>query len=153
MIIGNGAGMFSALIVGLVLAVLASLALNGSYLLQHAGSRGAPSIDLRRPLITVRGLLRSRVWLVGTAAGALGSVLHIAALATAPLSLVQAFTAGGLVLTVPVAARAFGQRLERRELVAVAVLVTALALLGLGAGRLVAHGVPVWPLVAAVGLA
>ena len=41
-------------------------------------------------------------------------MLHIAALARAPLSLVQAFTAGGLALTVPVAARAFGQRLERQ---------------------------------------
>jgi multidrug transporter EmrE-like cation transporter len=145
--------MFSALIVGLGLAVLASLALNGSYLLQHAGSRAAPSMDLRRPLVTMRGLLRSRVWLVGTAAGALGSVLHIAALAHAPLSLVQAFTAGGLVLTVPVAARAFGQRLERSEQLAVAVLVTALALLGLGAGALVAHAVPVGALAGAVGLA
>jgi drug/metabolite transporter (DMT)-like permease len=145
--------MVSALILGLGLAVVASVALNGSYLLQHAGSRGAPSIDLRRPLITVRGLLRSRVWLAGAVAGALGSVLHVAALAHAPLSLVQAFTAGGLVLTVPVAARAFGQRLARPELIAVAVLVAALSLLGLGAGPLVTRAVPVNALAGAVGIA
>jgi len=145
--------MFSALIVGLGLAVVASLALNGSYLLQHAGSRSAPSVDLRQPLVTLRGLLRSRIWLVGTVAGALGSVLHIAALAHAPLSLVQAFTAGGLVLTVPVAARAFGQHLEKLELAAVAVLVAALSLLGLGAGALVTRAVPVGALAGAVGIA
>jgi hypothetical protein len=145
--------MVSALIAGLGLAVVASLALNGSYLLQHAGSRSAPSVDLRRPLVTVRGLLRSRLWLVGTAAGALGSLLHIAALAHAPLSLVQAFTAGGLALTVPVAARAFGQRLERLELLAAGALVAALALLGLGAGPLVTRAVPAGGLAGAVGTA
>ena len=149
----NGASMTSALILGLGLAVMASVALNGSYLLQHAGSRDAPAIDPRRPVITVRGLLRSRVWLVGTAAGALGSVLHIGALATAPLSLVQAFTAGGLVLTVPVAARALGQRPARPELLAVAVLAIALSLLGLRAGALVTRAVAAGALAGAVGIA
>jgi hypothetical protein len=143
----------TALMLGLGLAVIASVALNGSYLLQHAGSRGAPAVDLRRPLITFRGLLRSRLWLAGAAAGLLGSVLHVAALAQAPLSLVQAFTAGGLALTVPVAARAFGQRLERSELLAVVVLVAALPLLGLGAGSAVVQAVPVRALAVAVGVA
>jgi hypothetical protein len=145
--------MFSVLSLGLGLAVVASVAANGSYLLQHAGSRGAPTVDLRRPLVTFRGLLGSRLWLAGTAGGVVGSVLHVAALANAPLSLVQAFTAGGLALTVPIAARAFGQRLERAERRAVFVLVAALTLLGLGAGSFVARAVPVHALVGAVGIA
>jgi hypothetical protein len=151
MIDGHAAVM--VLILGLGLAVLASVALNGSYLLQHAGSRGAPSVDLRRPLVTFKGLLRSRLWLAGAVAGVLGSALHVGALGTAPLSLVQAFTAGGLALTVPVAARAFGQRLERSEQVAVFVLVAALSLLGLGAGSVVGRGIPVHDLAVAVGIA
>jgi hypothetical protein len=144
--------MLSVLSLGLALAVVASVAANGSYLLQHAGSRGAPTVDLRRPLVTFRGLLRSRLWLAGTAGGVVGSLLHIAALANAPLSLVQAFTAGGLALTVPIAARAFGQRLERTERVAVFVLVAALTLLGLGAGSFVAGAVPAHALAGAVGI-
>jgi hypothetical protein len=152
LMIGRDAAVM-VLILGLGLAVLASVALNGSYLLQHAGSRGAPSVDLRRPLITFKGLLRSRLWLAGAVAGVLGSALHVAALGSAPLSLVQAFTAGGLALTVPVAARAFGQRLERSELVAVFVLITALALLGLGAGALLPGAIPVRGLGLAVGIA
>jgi hypothetical protein len=141
------------IILGLALAVVASVALNGSYLLQHAGSRHAPSVDLRRPLLTFRGLLGSRLWLAGAVAGAVGSVLHIGALGTAPLSLVQAFAAGGLALTVPVAARAFGQRLGRSERLALFVLVTALSLLGLGAGSLVARSIPAHGLALAVGIA
>jgi multidrug transporter EmrE-like cation transporter len=132
----------TALILGLGLAVMASVALNGSYLLQHAGSRAAPAVNLRRPLITLTGLLHSRWWLAGAAAGLLGSALHVAALAQAPLSLVQAFAAGGLALSVPVAARAFGQRLARMELIALVVLVAALTLLGLGAGAIVTETVP-----------
>jgi hypothetical protein len=144
----------TGVVLGLALAVLASVALNGSYLLQHAGSRGAPVIDVRRPLTTMIGLLRSRWWLAGAAAGAAGWALHVGALSQAPLSLVQAFAAGGLALTVPVAARVFGHRLARAELVAVGLLVAALALLGLGAGSVVgAGGVPALALGVAVGLA
>ena len=143
----------TGLVIGLGLAVLASVALNGSYLLQHAGSRGAPAIDARRPLATARGLLASRWWLAGVAAGLAGWAIHVAALSQAPLSLVQAFAAGGLVLTVPVAARAFGQRLERADQVAVGALVGALALLGLGAAPPVTTAVPVVALALTVAVA
>jgi hypothetical protein len=136
----------TGLVLGLALAVLASVALNGSYLLQHAGSRGAPAVDARRPLATARGLLASRWWLVGAAAGLSGWAIHVAALSKAPLSLVQAFAAGGLALTVPVAARAFGQRLSRADHIAVGALVGALALLGLGAAPAATTVVPVVPL-------
>lgn len=145
--------MSSALILGLGFAVVASIAQNGSYLLQHAGSRGGPAVDLRRPLVTLRALLRSRMWLAGTVGSALGSVLHIAALADAPLSLVQVFTAGGLALTVPAGARAFGQRLERSELFAVCGMVAALSLLGLGASAHAPAGIPAHALAVAVAVA
>jgi hypothetical protein len=145
--------MLHALLLGLGLAVLASIAQNGSYLLQHAGSRGAPAVDLRRPWATLTGLLRSRLWLAGAAAGVLSSGLHVAALADAPLSLVQAFTAGGLALTVPVAARAFGHRLQRSELSAVFVLVAALSSLGLGTSTHADVGIPAQALAVAVAVA
>lgn len=145
--------MSSGLFLGLGFAVIASIAQNGSYLLQHAGSRGALAVDLRRPWVTLRAMLQSRLWLAGTAGSALGSVLHIAALAGAPLSLVQVFTAGGLALTVPVGARALGQRLARSELVAVCVMVAAAALLGLGAGAPVRAGIPVQALAGTVAIA
>src|SRR5690349_7474498 len=58
--------------------------------------------------------------------------MHVAALARAPLSLVQAFVAGGLALLAPIATRWFGQRLTRREALAVAVMALGLAGLALG---------------------
>lgn len=121
--------------IGLSLAVVASLALNGSYVIQHVGAIGAPPVDARRPLATLRGLLGSPAWLLGAALGMAGWGAHVAALAHAPLSLVQAFVAGGLGLMAPVASRALGHPLSRAEWGGVAVAVAALALLCVGLGQ------------------
>ena len=130
----------SSLVFGLVLAVLASAALNSGYVLQHVGSSTAPAVDVRRPLATFAGLLRSRLWLVGGAVGVTGWAMHVAALSRAPLSLVQAFVAGGLGLMAPLAARALGERLTPVERVGVAGVVVALGLLCVGLGNPGAHG-------------
>jgi hypothetical protein len=117
------------IVVGLALSVASSLALNAGFLLQHVGSASAPAVDVRAPLATVRGLARSRVWLCGASMNLIGSGLHIGALAAAPLTLVQAFSAGGLALVAPAAARLAGCPLDRAERVAVAWIVAALAVL------------------------
>ncbi len=139
----------SVLLTGLGLAVLASLALNGGYLLQHAGSRDGPPVTLRRPLVALRGLMSSRLWLAGLVLGLAGWALHVGALSVAPLSLVQAFAAGGLALAAPLGARALRQPLRARERRAIAVIVVALTLLAAGAVAGPAGAVPVATLAAA----
>ncbi len=129
----------SSVAIGLALALAASVALNGSYVIQHVGSGDAPPIDPRRPLSTARGLLASRVWLAGGALGMAGWGAHVAALAHAPLSLVQAFVAGGLGLMAPLASRALGHALAPLEWLGVALAVTALGLLCVGIGSPGSH--------------
>ena len=118
---------------GLAAAFAGAVALNASYLLQHAGTRDGPALDLRRPRRSAAVLLGSGRWLAGLATGMAGWARFGAGLAAAPLSLVQAFAAGGLALTVPAAARFLGERLSRRERLAMVAMVVALALLGIGA--------------------
>ena len=130
----------SGVAIGLGLALVASLALNGSYVIQHVGSASAPPVDVRRPLFTLWSLLRSRWWALGAALGMTGWAVHVAALAHAPLSLVQAFVAGGLALMAPVAARALGAPLTSAERVGVAVAVVSLVLLCVGLGNPGVHG-------------
>ncbi len=132
--------MTAAVLGGLGLAVAASVALNASYLAQHVGSRSVPSLDVRRPVVALRSLVSSRIWLLGGAVGLAGWALHVAALSRAPLSLVQAFAAGGLVLTVPAAARFLRERLRASELGAVVAM--AGALVALAAGAAAAPGPP-----------
>src|SRR5439155_16139304 len=104
----RGEAPVSGIALGLGLALVASLALNGSYVIQHVGSASAPPVDARRPLFTVWSLLRSRWWALGAALGMAGWAVHVAALSNAPLSLVQAFVAGGPAPLAPGAARGLG---------------------------------------------
>jgi drug/metabolite transporter (DMT)-like permease len=121
----------SSLAVGILLAVAASVALNASFVLQHAGAAHAIDVTPRRPVATLRSLLSARLWLLGAVVGIAGWVLHIGALSHAPLSLVQAFVAGGLALTVPMAAIGLGHELDRRETRAALLMVLALVLLSI----------------------
>ncbi len=122
----------SGLLLGLAFALLASVGLNLSYLLQHGGVADAPAITLRHPIVSMRGVLSSRLWLVGAAVGTAGWAMHILALTRAPLSLVQAFLAGGLALVVPLAAKNLGHRVARSEVGAIALMTVALVGLTLG---------------------
>jgi drug/metabolite transporter (DMT)-like permease len=129
----------SRLSVGLGLALLASVALNGSYLMQHIGSLQARRIDIRRPFGTLRALLRSRIWLAGSVLGTAGWAVHIGALTKAPLSLVQAFLVGGIALVAPIAVRVLGHRLTAGEVVGIALMALALIALTIGRGRIGIH--------------
>ncbi|MDX6658501.1 MAG: hypothetical protein QOH62_3294 [Solirubrobacteraceae bacterium] len=117
---------------GIALAIAAAVALNASYLLQHAGSSGGVAVDARRPLATLAGLLRSPAWAAGAVVGITGWGLHIGAMRQAPLSLVQAFLAGGLALAAPMAAIGLRRRPAPGELHAIGLMVLALVLLSLG---------------------
>jgi hypothetical protein len=122
----------SALVIGLGLALCASLAQGAGYLCQHLNAAERPPVSARRPLRTLSSMLRSPWWRLGLLLGATGFLLHLAALALAPISLVQAFVAGGLALVAPMAARAFHHQLSRAERRAVPLMAASLAALALG---------------------
>ena len=63
---------------------------------------------------------------------------QIVAVALAPLTLVQAFSAGSLALSVPLAARVFGHRVRAPQLAAIAIIAVSLISLPIGYGA--AHG-------------
>src|SRR3954469_25415485 len=105
----------TSLVIGLALALVASVARNGSFVIQHVGTLSAPPIDVRRPLATLAGLLHLRAWVAGAALGMAGWALHVTALSRAPLALAQAFVAGGLALVAPLASRVLARPLSRTE--------------------------------------
>ena len=126
---------------GLLLAAASTVAINGGYALQHGAAASLPPLALRRPLESLRSLFGAPRWLAGFLAGIGGWVLYVVALRFAPLSLVQAAAAGGVV----VLALGLG-RLQRVERVGVAAAVAGLALLGLSLGGRTAsaHGSATW---------
>ena len=127
------------LAIGLVLALSASVAQSTGFLVQHIGARDRPRVTPRHPLVTLRAAFGSRLWLIGLAVGSMGFVLQLLALSMAPLSLVQAFVAGGLALAAPLASFGFGHPLTRTEWRSVTLMAGALAVLAIGAAPQGSH--------------
>jgi drug/metabolite transporter (DMT)-like permease len=116
---------------GLLLALVCAFATNLAFLWKHRGAIAAPDIDMRHPLTSAAALFRSKWWAIGFAVALVAWVLHVAALALAPISLVQAVISGGLVFLAVLADRWFGFELGRREWLGVALTALGLAFLGL----------------------
>src|SRR5947209_12736 len=129
----------SHLLAGVLLAVIGSVVLNASYLIQHVGSIQAVAIDVLHPLRTLHSLMRSRLWLAGGALGLIGWALSIAALTQAPLSLVQAFLIGGIAVLAPFAVRLLEHRLTIREVAGIGLVLVALVALTAGRGHVGIH--------------
>jgi len=125
-----------SLALGLALALASAVALNWGFFTQHGAAAGMPRLTVRRPLRSLMLLFASRRWLAGFATGIAGWALYVAALALAPLSLVQAVSAGGIGVLALLVRRATGIRLSGRESAGTALAVGGLALLGASlAGR------------------
>ena len=124
----------------LLLAFASAAALNWSYLVQHGEAAAMPPLSVRRPLRSLLTLFSNRRWLFGFFTGIAGWALYVAALALAPLSLVQAVAAGGIGLLALFVWRLTGVTLSRREWVGVAIAVGGLALLALSLGGGHDHG-------------
>jgi hypothetical protein len=115
---------------GLCLAIASACCLNVGFLWQHETASQLPALSVRRPLESLRLLFANLRWLAGFAVGLAGWALYAGALRVAPLSLVQAVSAGGIGLLALLVERTTGARLDPRERAGVAAAVLGLVLLG-----------------------
>ena len=122
------------MIVGLALALACAVATSVSFLLKHRGAVLAPPVRVRHPLRSAVDLFGSKWFAVGWMVAVGAWVLHVGALALAPLSIVQAVLSGGLVFLAVFAERFFGFRLGRRQWAGVIVTAAGLAVIGLTSG-------------------
>jgi drug/metabolite transporter (DMT)-like permease len=114
---------------GVALAVATALASIVGFLYKHRGAVESPIVDWRRPIWSSLVLFRSRWYALGVVIAMAGWGLHVGALSLAPISLVQATIAGGLVLLTVVADRFFAHHVTRREWIGVALAAAGLAFL------------------------
>src|ERR687893_271782 len=104
-----------ALHFGILLALLCAFASNLAFLYKHRGASTACAVDIRRPLRSARSLWSQRWFALGMLVGLGAWLLHVAAISLAPLSVVQAVLAGGLVLLAVMADRLFGFSVGPRQ--------------------------------------
>jgi drug/metabolite transporter (DMT)-like permease len=116
---------------GISLALVCAFATNLGFLWKHRGACAAPAVDIRHPLVSAKGLFGSRWFAIGWAVAVLAWVFHVAAMAMAPLSVVQPVIAGGLVFLAVIAERFFGLELGRRQWIGVGCTAIGLALLAI----------------------
>jgi drug/metabolite transporter (DMT)-like permease len=122
------------MIVGLGLALASAAASNVGFLMRHRGAVEAPDVDVRHLFRSAVELFQSKWWAIGYAVAVVAYLLHVGALALAPLSLVQAVLAAGLVLLGVFAERMFGHELGRREWTGIIVAATGLSFLAVTGG-------------------
>jgi drug/metabolite transporter (DMT)-like permease len=117
------------LLFGILLAFLCAFATNVAFLLKHRGACAAPDVSLRHPVRSAVGLFRSKWFAVGMGVALGAWLLHVGALAMAPLSVVQAVIAGGLVFLTVLAERWFGCSVGLRQWAGVGLTALGLVLL------------------------
>jgi hypothetical protein len=125
---------------GLVVALASALALNWGFWVQHDVASALPRLSVRRPLRSLRLLFAHRRWLAGWSAGLGGWGLYVAALRLAPLSLVQAVSAGGVGVLALLAWHVTGVRPLRRERISLVVAVAGLIVVALSLWGSTPHG-------------
>jgi drug/metabolite transporter (DMT)-like permease len=115
--------------IGILLALACAFMTNLGFFYKHRGACAAPPVDIKHPLRSARGLFASPWFALGmlVAIGAWG--LHVAALAMAPLSVVQVVLAGGVVLLAIMAERIFGFEVGPRQRWGLALTAVGLILL------------------------
>jgi drug/metabolite transporter (DMT)-like permease len=114
---------------GILLALACAVVTQLGFLYKHRGANEAPRVDMRHPLRTVRDLFSSKWFAIGMAVATSAWFFHVAALAFAPLSVVQAVLSTGVVMLAVMAERMFGFKVAARQWIGVAMTAAGLFLL------------------------
>jgi len=123
-----------SVIAGVALAALASVLFNVAIVIQAGEAREVPDEHGLR-LSLIGKLLRRRRWLLGVALGLMAFPLQTIALLWAPLTAVQPADATGLLVLLFLGARTLGERVGRREIVAVVCIIVGIVVMTIAAPK------------------
>jgi hypothetical protein len=129
--------------IALVFAMLSTSLTNIAYMREHDAAAALPRLSVRRPLLSLKLLLANRRWMIGFGMESSGFLLYAAALALAPLALVQSVAAGGIGLLAFLSRRIAHQPFGRRALAGIVLSVLGLLALSIslaGGGSASGHG-------------
>lgn len=115
--------------VGVGLALVCAALTQLGFLCKHRGANAVAAIEFAKPLRSARALVRSRWFAIGLGVTAGAWLMHVAALALAPLSTVQAVLSTGVVMLAVLGSWLFGCKVSRREWLGVGMTSAGLVLL------------------------
>ncbi len=114
---------------GILIALGCEIATLLGFLYKHRGANEAPSVDVRHPLASGKSLFLSKWFAIGMGIALGAWLLHVVALALAPMSVVQAVLSTGVVMLAVLAERIFGFDVGPRQWAGVAMTAAGLVLL------------------------
>jgi hypothetical protein len=100
---------------GILLALVCAFVSNLGFFFKHRGACEVAKVDIRRPFRTAKNLYSSKWFAIGMAIATSAWIFHVAALAMAPISVVQVVLAGGVVMIGVMAQRLFGVAVGNRQ--------------------------------------
>jgi drug/metabolite transporter (DMT)-like permease len=116
---------------GILLALACAFVANLGFFFKYRGANSVPRVDLRHPLRSVRLLYSSKWFTLGMIIATASWGLHVAALAMAPMSVIQVALAAGVVFIAVMADRLFGFKVGRRQWLGLMLTAAGLVTLGL----------------------
>ena len=117
--------------IGILLALACAFVANLGFFFKYRGANSVPRVDLRRPFHSVRLLYSSKWFTLGMIIATASWGLHVAALALAPMSVIQVSLAAGVVFIAVMADRWFGFKVGRRQWIGLTLTAAGLVMLGL----------------------
>jgi drug/metabolite transporter (DMT)-like permease len=114
---------------GILLALACAIATQLGFLYKHKGANDAAKVNIRHPVRSACSLFSCKWFAVGMAVATGAWLFHVAALAFAPLSVVQAVLSTGVVILAVMAERIFGFQVGLRQWIGVGMTALGLFLL------------------------
>ncbi len=119
------------LALGILLALVCAFVANLGFFYKYRGANAAPDVQVRHPLRSARALFASKWFTLGMIIATGSWMLHVAALALAPMSVIQVSLAAGIVFIAVMADRMFGFEVGRRQWIGLCLTGVGLVMLGL----------------------
>jgi drug/metabolite transporter (DMT)-like permease len=116
---------------GILLALACAFVANLGFFYKYRGANSVPKVQVLHPLRSTRSLYSSKWFALGMIIATLSWGLHVAALALAPMSVIQVSLAAGVVFIAVMAERLFGFQVGRRQWVGLSLTAAGLVLLGI----------------------
>lgn len=114
---------------GILLALACAFVANLGFFYKYRGANSVPKVQVRHPLRSARQLYSSKWFALGMLVATASWALHVAALALAPMSVVQVSLAAGVVLIAIMADRMFGFQVGPRQWLGLCLTAAGLAML------------------------
>jgi hypothetical protein len=116
---------------GILLALACAFVANLGFFYKYRGANAVAKVQVSHPLRSVRALYSSKWFALGMLIATASWGLHVAALALAPMSVIQVSLAAGMVFIAVMAERMFGFEVGRRQWIGLSLTAAGLVMLGL----------------------